>query len=46
MPLICEQKSEDTRIFKMIVSNHIIDDTIKISETAYIQSKIYSTIYD
>ena len=29
----------------MIISNNIIDDTIKISETAYIQSKIYTT-YD
>ena len=46
MPLICEQKSKDSWIFKMIISNNIIDDTIKISETAYIQSKIYSTTYD
>ena len=45
-PLICEQKSKDSRIFKMIISNNIIDDTIKISETAYTQSKIHSTTYD
>lgn len=46
MPLICEQKSKDSRIFKMIISNNIIDDTIKISETTYTQSKIHSTTYD